>query len=63
MGNFLEQRGQVLNTFRETPSAPRLGVPLAGQGSTPGGRRAAEGVNFPPKNKVEGLSPSIPRMV
>ena len=34
-------------------------------GSTPSGRpnlRAAEGVNFPLKNKVEGLSPSTLRM-
>ena len=66
MGNFLDQRAQVLRTFSETPSAPRLGVPPAGRGSTPGGRpdrRAAEGVDFPLKNKVEGLSPSTPRMV
>ena len=66
MDNFLDQRAQVLRTFSEILSAPRLGVPPAGRGSTPGGRldrRAAEGVNFPLKNKVEGLSPSIPRMV
>ena len=40
-------------------------APSAGLGSTPGGRpdqRAAEGVIFSPKNKVEGLSPSTPRM-
>ena len=50
MGNFLDQRGQVLRTFSETPSAPRLGVPPGGRGSTPGGRpdrRAAERVDFP----------------
>ena len=52
MGNFLDQRGQVLRTFSKTHSAPRLG-------SLP----AAEGVIFPLKNKVEGLSPSTPRMV
>ena len=66
MGNFLDQRGQVFRTFSETPWAPRLGVPHACRGRTLGGRpdlRAAEGVIFPPKNKVEGLSPSSPRKV
>ena len=38
MGNFLDQPGQVLSTFRETPSAPRLEGVLPGRGSTPGGR-------------------------
>ena len=38
MGNFLDQPGQVLSTFRETPSPPRLEGVLSGRGSTPGGR-------------------------
>ena len=68
MGNFLDQPGQVLSTFRETPSAPRLEGVLPGQGSTPGGQPdqwtlGGGGVYFPLKNKVEGLSPSTPRMV
>ena len=40
-------------------------MPSAGRGSMPGGRldrRSAEGVIFSPKNKVEGLSPSTPRI-
>ena len=41
-------------------------VPSAGRGSKPGGRldlRAAEVINFPPKNKVKRLSPSTSHMV
>ena len=56
-------RATFWTTFSRTTGPD---VPSAGQGSTPGGRldqRAAEGVIFSPKNKVEGLSPSTPRMV
>ena len=65
MGNFLDQPAQVLRTFRETPSAPRLGVPPAEGARLAAGRTGARlrGVIFHPKNKVEGLSPSTPRMV
>ena len=59
MGNFLDQRGQVFRTFSETPSAPRLGVPHACRGSTPGGRpgrpaRGRGGSFFPRKIKLKG---------
>ena len=49
---FLDQRAQVLRTFSETPSAPRLGSLPRGRGSMPGGRpdrRVAEGGHFSPE--------------
>ena len=52
MGNFLDQRGQVLRTFSEIPSAPRLGVTPAGRGEhawRPAGPACGRGGQFSPE--------------
>ena len=64
MGVDFPLKNKVLWTTFSRTTGPA--VPSSCKGSMPGGRpelRPAEGVDFSLKNKVEGLSPSTPRMV